>query len=83
MPMANKTLHTFLVHLASNVENMPSRLLSINSNRQNTQCLALPTLYHEAWPRAHILTFIGELYQKREFKNWKIENVLNLEIFNC
>ncbi len=69
MPMTNKTLHTFLMHLASNVEKMPSHCLSINSNRQNTQCLALPALCHKAWPRAHILTFTREFYQKREFKN--------------
>jgi hypothetical protein len=48
MPVANKALHAFRVHLASNTKNMPSHRLSINSNRQNTQCLALPALYHEA-----------------------------------
>jgi hypothetical protein len=83
MPVANKTLHAFLMHLASKVKKMPSRLLSINSNRQNTQCVALSALCHEAWPRAHIFTFTWEFCQKRGFKNWKIENVVNLEIFNC
>jgi len=83
MPVGNKTFHAFVVHLASNAEKMPSHRLSNNSNRKNTQCLALPALCHEAWPRAHILTFTGEFCQKREFKNWKIENVVNLENFNC
>jgi len=72
MPVVNKTLHSFLVHLTSNPEKMPSCLLSINSNRQNTQYLALPALCHEAWPRAHILTFTGEFCQKREFKTEKL-----------
>jgi hypothetical protein len=82
MLMTNKTLHDVLVHLASNVKKMPSRRLSINSNRQNTQCLALLTFCHEAWPMAYI-TFTGEFCQKKEFKNWKFDNVVNLEIFNC
>jgi len=38
MPVANKTLHAFLVHLTSKAKKMPSPRLSINTNRQNTQC---------------------------------------------
>ncbi len=69
MPVANKTLHAFFVHLTSNAKKMPLHRLSINNNRQNTQCLALLALYHKARPRAHILTFIGEFCQKSKFKN--------------
>jgi hypothetical protein len=83
MPVANKTLHAFLVHLASNAEKMPSHRLSINSNRQNNQCLALPTLCHEAWPRAHILTFTGEFCQKKgiqKLKNWEWSEFGNFQL---
>jgi len=80
MPVANKTLHTFLVHLASNSNKMPSHRFSINSNSQNTQCLALPALCHEAWPTAHIVTFTGEFCHKRELKNWKCSEFGNFQL---
>ncbi len=60
MPMANKTLHTFLMHFTSNAKKMPSSHLSINTNKQNIQCLVLSALCHKASPKAHILTFTRE-----------------------
>jgi hypothetical protein len=48
MLVANKTLHAFFVHLTSNGKNMQSHHLSINNNRQNTQCLAPLAFCREA-----------------------------------
>jgi hypothetical protein len=68
--------YTYLHNGLSPSPSMPATDKTLNA-------LAPPALCHEAWPTAHILPFPGEFCQKREFKNWKFENVVNLEIFNC
>jgi hypothetical protein len=68
---------------SSNAKKMPSHRLSINSNKQNTQCLALPALCHEAWPRAQHPYFYWRILPEKgiqKLKNWECSEFGNLQL---